>query len=606
VCALNAGGSGCSTVAFSTGGPPPPPNVTITGGPADGSTINTNTATFSFVSSQPVTQPTPCSDPNQICVQVIVDVTPFFCSVDSGSYVACGNHGLSSGSSFTTGALADGARTFCVYTSASSGVSPTVCRQFTASSPTLQFTPSFNQSLTNPAAGQPSGFGQPTDFSWAFSTPSGSDSIKSVKILEDPGLSPNFASFGSPSTDMCPASSMPSPTSTFSPASCPSQARIGSFTATVSGTSVTGTAYLINQNPMPWIGVTLSAPIPGSSVSSLGAIGALPQVDPTCDPDVAGYCQRQIQFTINNLPNIPGAQYRLDVNSSGRTSSAGAALQPGLFSTPSSDSDLCTGQLTTNASFGSTNGLSATIVDTDPITGCGGSTTTPSSDYTRVSVGYLTTCAVTTAHTARCWGGEARKLAQGGSGDSSTPLDVLTAPGGSVLSGIASISVGSGGSACVLMQDTTIKCWGYNAYGQTGDGTVGGETVSPTTVVLRSGLEHPADRCHGHHDPRDHQLRADGRWWRRVLGLQRGRCGRRRHNDRPQHSDSVVTSRTNSAPLSNVAFLSPSGGHTCAVLNPDYSVVCWGDNSLQAINNTGVNALAPTPVYTGGALQEFR
>jgi len=47
----------------------------------------------------------------------------------------------------------------------------------------------------------------------------------------------------------------------------------------------------------------------------------------------------------------------------------------------------------------------------------------------------------------------------------------------------ASIALG-GSHSCALLTDGTMKCWGYNGYGQLGDGT----TTDRTTPVEVSGI----------------------------------------------------------------------------------------------------------------------
>lgn len=84
-----------------------------------------------------------------------------------------------------------------------------------------------------------------------------------------------------------------------------------------------------------------------------------------------------------------------------------------------------------------------------------------------ISAGDFHACAVTTAGATLCWGSNAF----GGLGDGTT-VDYSTTP---VLvtglgSGVASVSAGTWQS-CALTTAGNVFCWGYNAYGQVGDGT---------------------------------------------------------------------------------------------------------------------------------------
>lgn len=108
----------------------------------------------------------------------------------------------------------------------------------------------------------------------------------------------------------------------------------------------------------------------------------------------------------------------------------------------------------------------------------------------------LTTCAVTAAGAAWCWGDNLSGEAGNGSKDiAATPVQVATALA------LGPVSVGNT-HACAIAASSDTLCWGDNAAGQLGVGSAGedggiAESLTPTTVLgglafdrVVAGLEH--------------------------------------------------------------------------------------------------------------------
>ncbi|PRY67846.1 alpha-tubulin suppressor-like RCC1 family protein [Glaciihabitans tibetensis] len=103
---------------------------------------------------------------------------------------------------------------------------------------------------------------------------------------------------------------------------------------------------------------------------------------------------------------------------------------------------------------------------------------------TDIAVGSIHSCAVATNGTGYCWGyNEYGQLGNGTTTNSSTPVAV-TGLAGTTITDIAA----GNSSACALTSDGIVSCWGYNLVGQLGDGTTGYPTAPVTTPVTVAGL----------------------------------------------------------------------------------------------------------------------
>ena len=99
-------------------------------------------------------------------------------------------------------------------------------------------------------------------------------------------------------------------------------------------------------------------------------------------------------------------------------------------------------------------------------------------------------CALATDGTAKCWGNNIfGQLGDGTTENRSTPVDVLTEPGGPPLNGIEGIAAG-GHHTCAVMDAGNVKCWGDDFFGQLG---LGAEDDLPACSVFGPCSTTPVD-----------------------------------------------------------------------------------------------------------------
>jgi alpha-tubulin suppressor-like RCC1 family protein len=192
------------------------------------------------------------------------------------------------------------------------------------------------------------------------------------------------------------------------------------------------------------------------------------------------------------------------------------------------------------------------------------------------AAGSIHTCVLTAGGGVKCWGrNDYGQLGDGTTMSRSTPVDVI-----GLASGVTALSAGYS-HTCALTAGGGVKCWGYNANGQLGDGTTVQRETPVDVVGLGSGVtalaagwshtcaltEHAGVKCWGSN-------------WAGQLG------------------DGTTTNRSTPVGVfeltSGVTTLTAGWAHTCAVKTGE-GVKCWGHNANGQLGD-GTTTQRETPV----------
>lgn len=195
-----------------------------------------------------------------------------------------------------------------------------------------------------------------------------------------------------------------------------------------------------------------------------------------------------------------------------------------------------------------------------------------------VAAGYNHSCAITSGGGLRCWGRNASgSVGDGTTTDRSTPRNVI-----GLSSGVLAVSLGNAQS-CALTSSGGLKCWGYNVYGQVGDGTTTNRTAPVDVVGLTSGVV--AVSAGGVHTCARTNGGALKCWGHNVYGA----VGDGSTSNRSTPADVVGFS-------TGAAVVAAGGNHSCAITTTG-AAKCWGRNQLGAVGDgTTVDRTTPAGV----------
>jgi alpha-tubulin suppressor-like RCC1 family protein len=199
-----------------------------------------------------------------------------------------------------------------------------------------------------------------------------------------------------------------------------------------------------------------------------------------------------------------------------------------------------------------------------------------------ISTGGSHTCATTGAGVAKCWGkNDDGELGDNTLTDRHTPGNVA-----GLTSGVQDIAAG-GDQSCAVRSNGGLKCWGFNRYGQLGNGTV---TMSDSPVDVTGLTLGVADVAAGLAHTCARTTNGAAKCWGRNDSGQLGATS----------SSMCQTLACSTTPLdvaglsSGVLALALGDAHTCALMSGG-TVKCWGSNNGGQLGD-GTQTPRPTPV----------
>jgi alpha-tubulin suppressor-like RCC1 family protein/uncharacterized protein YjdB len=202
--------------------------------------------------------------------------------------------------------------------------------------------------------------------------------------------------------------------------------------------------------------------------------------------------------------------------------------------------------------------------------------------FAQIATGQQHTCGVTTAGAAYCWGSNA--FGQLGDGSTTGSLVPVAVSGGLSFTRIA---LGNSHS-CALTSGGSAYCWGSNFAGQLGDGSTTDRTA-PTLVT--GGLSFTSITARSSHTCA-------------LTGLGAAYCWG--SNTRGQNGDGTLVPKSSPTAVSGgLVFSTISTGleHTCAVTTAN-AAYCWGENGFGRLGDgTQTDRTVPTAVSGGLAFE---
>ena len=217
-----------------------------------------------------------------------------------------------------------------------------------------------------------------------------------------------------------------------------------------------------------------------------------------------------------------------------------------------------------------------------------------------VTAGENHTCALL-ATSIVCWGGNTSgQLGDSSAGASSARPVTVQAASGVSLSGVRAIDAGKS-FTCAVLSDQSVACWGDDQYGQLGRGTSGSGSVGYTAarVLGIAGIEATLTGVERVSSGMAHACALLGSGAVRCWGYNaRGQVGNGAKGPAPVSQPVAVRNGLNSGDL--VAAAVTAGGSFSCVRFSGGEASCWGDNSSGQLGTDTAGEAMSLPVVVGG------
>ncbi|MBC7692769.1 MAG: hypothetical protein H7222_13490 [Methylotenera sp.] len=200
----------------------------------------------------------------------------------------------------------------------------------------------------------------------------------------------------------------------------------------------------------------------------------------------------------------------------------------------------------------------------------------------QIAAGQGHTCALLSTSTAKCWGqnGHGQLGLGAASGDVAIPNTMVQS-----LTNVVKIVTGFS-HTCALLADSSVKCWGYNAYGQVGDAS----TTARASPTLVSSLGLAADITAGDYHTCATLTDGTAKCWGYNVSGQLG--------DTTLNNSSVPVTVLG---LTGATQIVAGQNHTCALVGT--TAKCWGQGTSGQLGNAGTSDQhIPVVVSTSGLL----